>query len=596
MSYVAALRSMPATRLPLACAAALALFLLHPAVAAQPAMRWSFIAVPVLLALWHIVFVTRAARAGRRLGFDIVIRRAHWVQPISQGSVYVYWGWYWPEVYPYVPFLAAQLLFLYAFDTLLAWSRRDRYALGFGPFPIIFSTNLFMWFRPDWFYLQFAMVAAGSLGKEFVRWYRDGQRTHIINPSAFSLSLVSVVLLATNTTHLTWGIEIAATQQSPPYIYHWLFLIGFIGGTFFRVTTMTVSAATTLVLMGAAYTAYAGTYYFIDTSIPAAVFLGMHLLFTDPSTSPRTDLGRMMFGTLYGASVFALYVLLDAVGMPTHYDKLLAVPLMNACVQAIDRLAARNRRWADLGLPLSPARRNAVYLACWIPIFGVMLATHAVGKDHEGRTTEFWTRACEEGRPRGCSSLLVIHANRCEDGVAYSCNELGMLLTEGRAAPVDLVAAATRFDRACALGFAPGCANADIARSGRRNVSREAARASDLLRVMRETPGAPGAVAAAGGDARASLVEVCNAGDATACASVGIMYLEGRNGPPDYGKAALVLRKGCDAGQPVACANLGLMHRRGTGMPADEATARDLLTRACGMGVGEACRLVTGTP
>ena len=31
-----------------------------------------------------------------------------------------------------------------------------------------------------------------------------------------------------------------------------------------------------------------GTYFFVDAFIPAAVFLGMHLLFTDPSTSPRT--------------------------------------------------------------------------------------------------------------------------------------------------------------------------------------------------------------------------------------------------------------------------------------------------------------------
>ena len=108
----------------------------------------------------------------------------------------------------------------------------------------------------------------------------------------------SVLLLATATTDLTHGIDIAATQQSPPYMYQLLFLIGFVGGTLFRVTTMTVSAAITLVLIGATYTAATGSYYFIDTSIPAAVFLGLSLLFTDPSTSPRTDLGRVIFGTL----------------------------------------------------------------------------------------------------------------------------------------------------------------------------------------------------------------------------------------------------------------------------------------------------------
>ena len=30
---------------------------------------------------------------------------------------------------------------------LLGWSRRDTYTLGFGPFPIVLSTNLFLWFK-----------------------------------------------------------------------------------------------------------------------------------------------------------------------------------------------------------------------------------------------------------------------------------------------------------------------------------------------------------------------------------------------------------------------------------------------------------------
>ena len=58
-----------------------------------------------------------------------------------------------------------------------------------------------------------------------------------------------------------------------------------------------------------------GVYFFYDSYIPIAVFLGMHLLFTDPSTSPRTGLGRIMFGMLYGLSVIAAYELQRA-GVP----------------------------------------------------------------------------------------------------------------------------------------------------------------------------------------------------------------------------------------------------------------------------------------
>ena len=63
----------------------------------------------------------------------------------------------------------------------------------------------------------------------------------------------------------------------------------------------------------------------------------MHLLFNDPSTSPRTELGRVVFGVMYALGVIALYAVLDYFATPTFYDKLLAVPVMNLLVQSIDR-------------------------------------------------------------------------------------------------------------------------------------------------------------------------------------------------------------------------------------------------------------------
>ena len=79
--------------------------------------------------------------------------------------------------------------------------------------------------------------------------------------------------------------------------------------------------------------------------VPIAVFLGMHLLFTDPSpTSPRTELGRIIFGALYGLSTIALYsLLLRHMGLPTFYDKLLQVPVLNLLDQALIDRAARSK-------------------------------------------------------------------------------------------------------------------------------------------------------------------------------------------------------------------------------------------------------------
>ena len=192
---------------------------------------------------------------------------------------------------------------------LLSWSRRRSYSLGFGPIPIIFSVNLFLWFRDDWFYMQFLMIALGFMGKEYIRWQRDGRSMHIFNPSAFALGLFSLVLILTNTTHLTWGQEIASTLTLAPNIYTFLFLIGLIVMYFFSITLVAGMAAISLFVLSTLYSAVAGVPYFLDSEIPAAVFLGLHLLVTDPSTSPRTALGKLIFGMLYGCGVFVLYTL-----------------------------------------------------------------------------------------------------------------------------------------------------------------------------------------------------------------------------------------------------------------------------------------------
>ena len=57
---------------------------------------------------------------------------------------------------------------------------------------MIFSINLFLWFKPDWFYLQFLMVAVGFAAKELIRWDKDGRRVHIFNPSSFPLAVFSL--------------------------------------------------------------------------------------------------------------------------------------------------------------------------------------------------------------------------------------------------------------------------------------------------------------------------------------------------------------------------------------------------------------------
>ena len=443
--------------LPLAFALGLAGLAVLSPIRQNPNSLLAALSASALLCAWNaVLFRTRPG-----FSLDVVLKKQHYLQACAQGSVLLYWGWYWPPVYAFAPFILAQLIFAYAFDMLLSWSRRDTYTLGFAPFPVIFSINLFLWFKPDWFYLQFAMVAVGLAAKELIRWDRDGRRVHIFNPSSFPLAVFSLILLATGRSDITWGQSIATTQFYPPHMYLVLFLIGLPGQFFFGVTSMTMSAVVTTYVFGRLYFAATGVYFFYDSYIPIAVFLGMHLLFNDPSTSPRTELGRIVYGTLYGLSAVGLYQVLGSAGMPTFYDKLLQVPLLNLSAKWIDRFAGKS---FTLAHALTARQRNLAYMSVWAAIFAGMSVTQGVGDDHPGQWLPFWRQACQDGRRYACPYLADLDLNFCHRGSGWACNEAGLMhIALARSGEdsrrADLAEAAEPLRRGCDLGFAAACRN-----------------------------------------------------------------------------------------------------------------------------------------
>ncbi len=478
----------------------------------HPALAASLLAAAALLATWSAGLCLWAGLRGRRLAVEIDPRPQHYVQACAQASVFLYWGWHWPPVREAAVLIAAQVLFAYAFDLLLAWSRGETGRLGFGPVPVVFSINLFLWFADDRFHLQLLLVAFAFAAKALIRWERDGRRTHVFNPAAFALAVFAFALLATGTSDLTRGQDIAVSQFFPPHMYLWIFLVALPGQYLFGVTSMTLAAVAATWLFGLAWFTATGVYYFYDAYVPIAVFLGMHLLFTDPSTAPRTAAGRLLFGALYGAGVVAGYALLAGAGLPTFYDKLLPVPLLNLSVGLLDRAArsgvlrrlgparrggraSDGRRPADgwagrraeprgadpgpgagagaaagarrglLGRVPAPRRRHLAYMAAWAAVFAVMSATGGAGDRHPGQWLPFWQAACAADRPGACGYLAARLSGHCAAGSGWACNEIGVLLrtrpeaaeAAGEADP--RAASAAWFDEGCALGFGPACGN-----------------------------------------------------------------------------------------------------------------------------------------
>ncbi|MEZ4469998.1 MAG: hypothetical protein R3F60_04165 [bacterium] len=537
------------------------------------------------------------ARRGARLGLAFSFKRAHVAQACVHSGVYLYWGMYWPAVGAQVPLLLGQVLFLTTLEITASWLLGRRHRLGLGAVPIVFSTNLFMWYRDDFFVLQFAMLGVAWVTKEYIKWDRGGQRLHVFNPSGIALALSAYLLLATGHTDWTRAWEISQSLGYGPLAYENIFLMGLIVMTIVPVVLLTFGAAMTMLALGAAWTAWTGTFHFIDTGIPIAVFLGMNLLATDPVTTPHHRLGRLFAGMLYGAAVFFLYDALKLLGhgatadqpalVVTYFDKLLFLPVLNLLAPLLDRVARAVERVAGRAVP-APLRLNLVHQGIWAAAFvGLVLpATH----DHPGRTPDYWRGPCEGGDAAACRHLLDLYGQQCRDGVAEACHNAAVMVEKGEGVAADAAGAAALYGQACEGGAGRAClALGTLTRSqgqpGLAFFARacEAGEADGCQEAAIETATADPA------QARTFAQKACDGGRAAGCGALGGLLVRGLGGPRDPAAAAPLLERACAGKDGPACANLAVMYRRGDGVPADPARAERYRVQACEAGVQAAC-------
>ena len=607
-------RDVPAKSRPLWIPALLTLvlagFTLLSRINANPNLKTSFLAAAGLLAAGFGILWWSAVQSGRSLTYEFVPRRVHWVQMIMHSSVYAYWGWYWREVYHEIPLIAAQVVFLYILDMLVCWSRRDKWILGFGPIPIVFSTNLFLWFRDDWFYLQFVMVAVIVMGKEFLRWKRDGEYVHVFNPSALALFLVSTILIATRSTGITWGDEIATTFLSPPNFLIEIFVLGLIVQALFSVTLVTLSAAAALYLLNVIYTGSTGTYMFIDTNIHPAIFLGLHLLVTDPATSPRKNFGKAVFGAAYGVGIFALVPLLEGLNAPVFYDKLLCVPLLNLSVRALDRASVALSSWLARkpwvsAAPLralsawTPRQANLGFMGIWAAFFLFMVSTGFLSAKHPGTDAALWERSCAAGDGRACEVLARILDVQCQRKSAESCFRLGTLLNEGKRVPRNAIGAARSLGSACDIGTDAACASLVnlVANDGETVLQRPCDQGDGTSCFMLGSLYALGRSVNRDSERAVTLYQrSCSFGFMRACGMLGEAYISGEGVSRDMVKAREVLEGACTGGYAPACLNAGIIHREGFQTPKNDTLAKARFRKGCDLGYQPACQAMEQPP
>ncbi len=221
--------------------------------------------------------------------------------------------------------------------------------------------------------------------------------------------------------------------------------------------------------------------------------------------------------------------------------------------------------------------------------------------------------ACSAETPEVCSKLAFekekagdmaaareLYGKGCDAGHAGSCNDLGVLLLEGRGGSADPAAATAKFNQACDGKDGNACKNLGIAHTDADPPKHDAAaeafqRACDLKhaggcielgRSHLEGRGVP-----RDQDKAVSFFEVaCGLGSHQGCGAQGLYLILGK--PPNVEKGLKLVTEACDKDVGEACRNLGVLHRDGHVPPKDPVKAFGLFERACGLKDGGGCNAV----
>jgi len=317
--------------------------------------------VAVILVLGPLAFVrTRALQDGSSAIVGRHFKLSHLLPAFIQLCIFTYWGMYYRRLAYYVPLIGLEVLFALVLDALLALSIRGRWRINAGPFPVVFSTNLFVLFLPGQAYLTVAAIGLALVSKAVI--VRSNGR-HIMNPSAFGISVVGLATLIWPA--LGYG-DTAREFNLAPNMAEVVILLGLIVQT--RVPVVLATLGCLFALHG--WQMVVGQLIFSPYWAP--VTLVIILLVTDPATVPKSQLGRLLYGVAAGILMEIFAALTTWAFAQDFYAKVLCIPFANAAVPWIEALARR--------LPepkLLATRFNLAHVAVWLAIVASQILSWA---------------------------------------------------------------------------------------------------------------------------------------------------------------------------------------------------------------------------
>jgi hypothetical protein len=276
----------------------------------------------------------------RRVVFQF--RPSHLIPALLQTSIFAYWSVYWPAVGHRVPSIVVQIGLAYAVDAIVSTLKDRTWRVGFGPLPIVLSSNLFAWFTDVG---AVVVIVVAVLSRTFIR--RGGR--HVFNPSAAGLTVAGLLSLFWPT--FAFG-GVFHTLATPPNIAEVILLLSLLPQMRFQIVLISLGAALGL----------HGLFPGHGVGLPG-LLLAFALFATDPATVPRTPVGQLLFGAFVGCGTLGFSNLLVSCGQADDLSKVFPIPIANALVPVLDAIGATP---VARGLSFLRPRWNLAHVALWL--------------------------------------------------------------------------------------------------------------------------------------------------------------------------------------------------------------------------------------
>jgi hypothetical protein len=268
----------------------------------------------VTLALVVLALLLGALRRGK---VSWELRLPHLLPALIQVAIFAYWSLYWPAVRDHIPSMALQLVMAVAADAVFSFARLGSWRIGASPLPVVLSMNLFVWFDPHGVVISILVAFATK-----ALLHRAGR--HVLNPSAIGLAAAGLVsYLAPGFIHVGGLFHM---MNLSPNMAELMVLLAILPQTRFRILPISIAAVVALRLADN------------PAVLRPPMILAVALLATDPSTIPKTDAGKVLFGLLLGFGVVVSSWVFRRVGLTDDFAKVVPIPLANALVPQLDQL------------------------------------------------------------------------------------------------------------------------------------------------------------------------------------------------------------------------------------------------------------------